>query len=117
MLDQKTVNLIIKDCQGLSTIDSEGFSEHRKYEEEQEWVKMEAQKAVAVDMWTSVNLEAYLAFTCHYIHENMHLCTDALSVQHFPQSHAADSLAQVKRGMMEDWATETWLHPQNISTL
>lgn len=78
---------------------------------------MEAQKAVAVDMWTSVFLEAYLALTCHYIHANMHLCTYALGVQHFPQSHAADSLAQVKRGTMEDWATETWLHPQNISTL
>lgn len=65
---------------------------------------MEAQEAVAVDMWTSVNSEAYLALTCH---ANMQLCTYALGVQHLPQSHAADSLAQVKRGTMEDWATET----------
>lgn len=68
---------------------------------------MEAQEAVAVDMWTSVNSEAYLALTCHYIHANMQLCTYASGVQHFPQSHAADSLAQVKRGTMEDWAPET----------
>lgn len=51
---------------------------------------MEAQKAAAVDMWTSVNSEAYLALTCHYIHANMQLCTYALGVQHFLQSHAAD---------------------------
>ena len=79
----------------------------KKYEEERR-VKMEVQQAVAVsitaDMWTSVNMEAYLALTCHYINENMQLCTSVLGVQHFRQSHTADNLAQGKRGMMNDWA-------------
>ena len=80
----------------------------KKYEEERERVKMEVQQAVAVsmtaDMWTSVNMEAYLALTCHYINVNMQLCTSVLRVQYFPQSHTADNLAQVTRGMMDDWA-------------
>ena len=80
----------------------------KKYEEERERVKMEVQQAVAVsitaDMWTSVNMEAYLALTCHYINENMQLCTSVLRVQYFPQSHTADNLARVTRGMMDDWA-------------
>lgn len=80
----------------------------KKYEEERERVKMEVQQAVAVsitaDMWTSVNMEAYLALTCHYINDNMQLCTSVLGVQYFPQNHTADNLAQVERGMMEDWA-------------
>lgn len=71
-------------------------------------MKMEVQQAVSVsitaDMWTSVNMEAYLSLTCHYIHENMQLCTSVLGVQHFPQSHTADNLARVKRGMMDEWA-------------
>lgn len=65
----------------------------QKYGVEQE-VRREEQQAV----------DAYLALTCHYINENMQLCTSALGVQHFPQSHTADNLAEVKRGMMDDWA-------------
>ena len=71
-------------------------------------MKMEVQQAVAVsitaDMWTSVNMEAYLALTCHYVNDNLQLCTSVLGVKYFPQSPTADNLAQVKGGMMEDWA-------------
>lgn len=49
-------------------------------------------------------MEAYLALTCHYINGNLQLCTSVLGVQYSPQSHTADNLAQVKRGMMEEWA-------------
>ncbi|KAM9391553.1 uncharacterized protein KZ484_003063 [Pholidichthys leucotaenia] len=129
MLDEAQLNFMVKDCQPLSIVKSEGFRElvqalqplyvlptrktikqmvAKKYEEERERVKKEVQQAVAVsitaDMWTSVNMEAYLALTCHYINENLQLCTSVLGVQYFPQSHTADNLAQVKRGMMEDWA-------------
>nr|XP_054594486.1 zinc finger BED domain-containing protein 4-like [Nothobranchius furzeri] len=80
----------------------------KKHAEELERVKRGVQQAVAVsitaDMWTSLNMEAYLALTCHYISDNMQLCTSVLGVKHFPQSHTADNLAQVKRGMMDDWA-------------
>ncbi|KAM9318799.1 E3 SUMO-protein ligase ZBED1-like isoform 1-T7 [Pholidichthys leucotaenia] len=129
VLDEVVLNVMVKDCQPLSIVESEGFREliqglqpsyvlptrktikqmlAKKYEEERERVKKEVQQAVAVsitaDMWTFVNMEAYLALTCHYINENLQLCTSVLGVQYFPQSHTADNLAQVKRGMMEDWA-------------
>ncbi|XP_061884642.1 zinc finger BED domain-containing protein 4-like [Entelurus aequoreus] len=129
MLDEALLNFIVKDCQPLSIVESEGFWELvqvlepsyvlptrktikkilvKKYEEEWERVKLEVQQAVAVsitaDMWTSVNMEAYLALTCHYINDNLQLCTSVLGVQYFPQSHTADNLAQVKRDMMADWA-------------
>ncbi|CAI5637704.1 zinc finger BED domain-containing protein 1 isoform X1 [Oreochromis niloticus] len=128
-LDQAVLNFIIKDCQPLSIVESEGFRElvqvlepsyvlptrktikellAKKHAEELERVKMEVQQAVAVsitaDLWTSLNMEAYLALTCHYINENMQLCTSVLGVKHFPQSHTADNLAQFKKGMMDDWA-------------
>uniref|UniRef100_A0A1A8JPC8 DUF659 domain-containing protein n=1 Tax=Nothobranchius kuhntae TaxID=321403 RepID=A0A1A8JPC8_NOTKU len=128
-LDQAVLNFIIKDCQPLSIVESEGFRGliqvldpsyalptrktvkemmAKKHAEELERVKREVQQAVAVsitaDMWTSLNMEAYLALTCHYINDNMQLCTSVLGVKHFPQSHTADNLAQVKRGMMDDWA-------------
>ncbi|XP_070403946.1 E3 SUMO-protein ligase ZBED1-like isoform X2 [Nothobranchius furzeri] len=80
----------------------------KKHAEELERVKRGVQQAVAVsitaDMWTSLNMEAYLALTCHYINDNMQLCTSVLGVKHFPQSHTADNLTQVKRGMKDDWA-------------
>ncbi|XP_070399388.1 zinc finger BED domain-containing protein 4-like [Nothobranchius furzeri] len=128
-LDQAVLNFIIKDCQPLSIVESEGFRGliqaldpsyalptrktvkemmAKKHAEELERVKREVQQAVAVsitaDMWTSLNMEAYLALTCHYINDNMQLCTSVLGVKHFPQSHTADNLAQVKRGMVDDWA-------------
>lgn len=50
-------------------------------------MKMEVQQAVAVsitaDMWTSVNMEADLALTRHYINENLQLCTSVLGVHTF----------------------------------
>ncbi|XP_014854594.1 PREDICTED: zinc finger BED domain-containing protein 1-like [Poecilia mexicana] len=128
MLDEALLNFIVKDCQPLSIVESEGFKAlvqvlepsyglptrktikqmvAKKFEEEQERVKMEVQQAVAVsitaDMWTSVKMEAYLALTCHYINENLQLCTSVLGVKYFPQSHTADNLAQVTRDIMEDW--------------
>ncbi|XP_019724284.1 uncharacterized protein LOC109515122 [Hippocampus comes] len=75
LVDQALLNFIIKDCQPLSIVESEGFKEliqtikkmvADKYKEEREKVKTEVQQAVA--------------------------------------NHTADNLAQVKRGMMEDWA-------------
>ncbi|XP_023815553.1 zinc finger BED domain-containing protein 4-like [Oryzias latipes] len=85
-VDEAVVNMIIKDCQPLSFVENEGFREllklilpsyalpsrktikdlvSQKYEEEKEKTKKDLQSAVAVtltaDMWTSMNMEAYLA--------------------------------------------------------
>lgn len=63
---------------------------------------------------------AYLALTGHYINDNLQLCTSVLGIQYLSQSHTADNLFQVKKGMMEEWAIinklnkpmqhQTWLH-------
>ncbi|KAM9408688.1 uncharacterized protein KZ484_001083 isoform 1-T2 [Pholidichthys leucotaenia] len=77
MLDEALLNFMVKDCQPLSIVESEGFREliqalqpsyvlptrktikqmlAKKYEEEQERVKKEVQQAVAItfgNLWTS----------------------------------------------------------------
>lgn len=80
----------------------------QRYEEEKEKTKKDLESAVAValtaDMWTSINMEAYLAVTCHYVDTESHqFQTTVLGVQHFPQRHTAENLAMVKRSVMEEW--------------
>lgn len=59
-----------------------------KYQEECEKVNMEVHQAVAVsltaDIWTFVNMKAYLALTCHYINDSLQLCSWVLIVQYLP---------------------------------
>lgn len=59
--------------------------------------------SLTADMWTSMNMEAYLAITCHFIDENDKLGTVLLGVEHFPSSHTAENLAQVVHTHMEEW--------------
>lgn len=80
----------------------------QRYEEEKEKTKKDLQSAVAVtltaDMWTSMNMEAYLAVTGHYVDKESHeLHSSVLAVQHFPQKHTAENIATVKRSLMEEW--------------
>lgn len=80
----------------------------QKYEEGKEETKKDLESAVAVsltaDMWTSMNMEAYLAVTCHYVNKGSHeFKTSVLGVQHFPQKHTAENMAMVKRSIMEEW--------------
>ncbi|XP_049328332.1 zinc finger BED domain-containing protein 4-like [Astyanax mexicanus] len=129
-IDEAVVNMIITDCQPLSLVEDVGFRDllqllepsyvlpsrkaiktmiSQRYEEKKEQVKKELQSAVAVsltaDMWTSINMEAYLAVTCHYVDSEDHtLCTSMLGVQQFPQQHTAENMAQVTKNLMEEWA-------------
>lgn len=48
-------------------------------------------------------MEAYLCLTWHYATEKDTLNTILLGVEHFPQSHAADNLAQAEDKIMEAW--------------
>ncbi|KAG7526053.1 zinc finger BED domain-containing 4-like [Solea senegalensis] len=122
-VDEAVVNMIIKDCQPLSFVENEGFREllklivpsyalpsrktikdlvSQRYEEEKEKTKKDLQSAVAVtltaDMWTSMNMEAYLAVTGHYVDKESHeLHSSVLAVQHFPQKHTAENIATVKK--------------------
>ncbi|XP_041835331.1 zinc finger BED domain-containing protein 4-like [Melanotaenia boesemani] len=128
-LDEAVINMIIKDCQPLTLVENEGFRElmqlvapsyvlpsrktvkdfvDQKYEEEKEKTKKDLQSAVAVtltaDMWPSINMEPYLAVTCHYVDKDSHeFRTSVLGVQHFPQKHTAENMAMVKRTFMEEW--------------
>ncbi|KAJ8348901.1 hypothetical protein SKAU_G00274900 [Synaphobranchus kaupii] len=78
-----------------------------KYQVTKEKGKTEMQKVVAVsltsDMWTSINMDAYLAVTCHYIDDHDKLGTVLLGVEKFSNSHTAANIAQVKTTLMEEW--------------
>lgn len=78
-----------------------------KYEEEKQKAKLQLQNVTAVsltsDMWTSINMDAYLALTCHYIDENTSLRSTLLGVVYFPEKHTAVNLASVKTSLMEEW--------------
>ncbi|KAG7463116.1 zinc finger BED domain-containing protein 1-like [Solea senegalensis] len=128
MVDEAVVNMIIKDSQPFSVVEDVGFRELMhlmdpnyilpsrkalkamvdiKYQEAKEKAREQVQKAVAVsltsDMWTSINMDAYLAVTCHFIDDEDQLCTTLLGVQHFPKAHTAENLAAGHVQLMEEW--------------
>ncbi|XP_054638097.1 zinc finger BED domain-containing protein 4-like [Dunckerocampus dactyliophorus] len=78
-----------------------------KYKATKEKAMALVSKASAVsltaDMWTSINMDAYLAVTCHFITEEVQLSTVVLGVQKFPQTHTAAHLAEAKDVLMEEW--------------
>lgn len=79
-----------------------------KYEEAKRKAKAEMEKATAVsltsDMWTSINTDAYLAITCHYIDDSDKMNTVLLDVEKFPDRHAVENMALVKKNVMMEWA-------------
>ncbi|KAJ8259529.1 hypothetical protein GJAV_G00170380 [Gymnothorax javanicus] len=78
-----------------------------KFSTAKEKAKEEVQKAAAVsltaDMWTSMNMEAYLGVTCQYITGEDSLNTVVLGVEHFPLNHTAHNLAHAMTAIMEEW--------------
>lgn len=76
------------------------------YTKAKEKAKEDIQKVSAVtftaDMWTSMNMEAYLAITCHFNDLSDKLGTVLLGVEHFPLSHTSENLAQVVHTHMEE---------------
>jgi hypothetical protein len=59
-------------------------------------------KATAVGMWMSLNMDAYLAVTCHFLNDSNELHTIDLGVHHFPQSHTATNLPAAKASIMDE---------------
>lgn len=51
--------------------------------------------SLTADMWTSVNMEAYLAVTGHFFDTENKMCTTVLGVKYFPKSHTAENIAEV----------------------
>ena len=82
----------------------------RRYKEEKEKAKavMESVEAVSLtrDMWTSMNMDAYLAVTAHYVDASEKLATVVLGVLPFPQAHTADNIATSTRSLMIEWGIE-----------
>ncbi|XDV34174.1 hypothetical protein PO909_004366 [Leuciscus waleckii] len=128
MVNEALVNMVIKDSQPFSIVDDDGFREllhvldptyviptrkalkvmvDHKYKEAKEKAREQLQKVAAIsltsDMWTSLNMDAYLAVTCHFIDDNDKLCTILLGVEHFPNSHTAENLAAGHIKLMEEW--------------
>ncbi|XP_035989501.1 zinc finger BED domain-containing protein 1 [Fundulus heteroclitus] len=120
--------MIVKDTQPFTIVDDVGFRTfvskldpnyvlptrqalkamvEAKYESAKEHAKAKVEKVAAVsltsDMWTSINMDAYLAVTCHFVEENEKLSSVLLGVQAFPQSHTAENIACVKASLMEEW--------------
>ncbi|KAJ7983682.1 hypothetical protein DPEC_G00374110 [Dallia pectoralis] len=117
--------MVIKDTQPFSIVDDNGFREllhvldptyviptrkalkamvDRKYKEAaREQLQEVAAVSLTSDMWTSLNMDAFLAVTCHFINDNDKLCTILLGVEHFPKSHTAENLATGHIKIMEEW--------------
>uniref|UniRef100_A0A674N5B4 HAT C-terminal dimerisation domain-containing protein n=1 Tax=Takifugu rubripes TaxID=31033 RepID=A0A674N5B4_TAKRU len=81
----------------------------RRYVEEKEKAKAALQNVDSVsltaDMWTSINMDAYLAVTCHAIHAG-ELSTTLVGVRPFPISHTAENIAGTARELSREWALE-----------
>lgn len=73
-----------------------------KFWEAKEKTKDQVQVLMS-DMWTSINIDAYLAVTCHFIDVKDQLCTTSLGVQHFPKAHTAENLAAGHVQPIEEW--------------
>ena len=130
-LDGALVNMVVKDLQPFSIVDDCGFKELvalldpkytlpsrralkemvvKRYEEEKTKAKAVMQRVEAVsltaDMWTSINMDAYLAVTCHYVDDSAKLATVLLGVLPFPETHTAVNITAAMRSLMEEWGTE-----------
>ena len=95
MLDDALVHMIVKDAQPFTVVEDDGikaFFHHldptynipgrkalKRMVEAKYKATKEVRKASAVsltaDMWTSMNMDAYLAVTCHYITDQAKLST------------------------------------------
>ncbi|XP_051806099.1 zinc finger BED domain-containing protein 4-like isoform X2 [Acanthochromis polyacanthus] len=128
-LNRCIINMIIKDCQPLSIVEDEGFREmlqtlepsyaiptrkalkemvSERYAAETQNIKEKLHSTNAIsltaDMWTSVNMEAYLAVTGHFFDTENKMCTTVLGVKYFPKSHTAENIAEVTQDLIDSWA-------------
>ncbi|XP_063765467.1 zinc finger BED domain-containing protein 4-like [Eleginops maclovinus] len=120
--------MIVQDSQPFKVVDDQGFRAlvslldptyvlpsrqtlksmmEARYREEKQKAKDKVQKATAValtsDMWTSIHMDSYLAFTCHFVDEEDKLATVLLAVAKFGERHTASNIATVKGSILEEW--------------
>lgn len=53
-------------------------------------------------MWTSINTDACLAVTGHYISESK-FSTVVVGVLNFPETHTAEHIKEAKAALLESW--------------
>ncbi|KAK1890977.1 putative AC9 transposase [Dissostichus eleginoides] len=79
----------------------------QRYEEEKTKAKAVMQRVEAVsltaDMWTSINMDAYLAVTCYYVDDSVKLATVLLGVLPVPKAHTAVNITAAMRSLMREW--------------
>uniref|UniRef100_A0A3B5QKN7 HAT C-terminal dimerisation domain-containing protein n=1 Tax=Xiphophorus maculatus TaxID=8083 RepID=A0A3B5QKN7_XIPMA len=102
-LDEALVSMIVKDIQPFTIVDDVGFRTFVQVCDAKAKVEKVAAVSLTSDMWTSINMDAYLAVTCHFVEENEKLSSVLLGVQAFPQSHTAENIVCVKASLMEEW--------------
>ncbi|KAI2662343.1 E3 SUMO-protein ligase ZBED1 [Labeo rohita] len=129
-LDNKLLKMMVKDMQPYNIVNDEGFREFvyaldpryqlpsrstliRNLEEQYDTTKTSLKKkmeeadhiSVTTDMWTSINTEAYLAVTAHFIIDDS-LMSCLLDVHRFPQRHTADEIAAALHEIFRDFNIE-----------
>ncbi|MGL5596557.1 MAG: hypothetical protein ACRDDA_00215, partial [Aeromonas sp.] len=121
--------MVVKDTQPFSVVEDEGFRAlvslldptyilptrkalkamvAKKHIELKEKAQAEVRKVAVVsltsDMWTSINTDAYMAVTCHYVTSEWKLSSILLGVAKFPKTHTAAHIAEAKATLMREWS-------------
>ncbi len=124
-LYEALVNMIVRDGQPFSVVEDEVFRSfasildpthiipgrkalkamvEARYQRTKQKAIAEVKQASAMsltaDMWTSVNTDAHVAVTCHYIRDDAKLATVVLRVEKFAQTHTAANLAEATKHLM-----------------
>lgn len=122
------MDIIVKDGQPFSMFEDEGFRNFIKIldpsysipsrkavkamvvarytiTKEKAWAKVKQASAVSLmaDMWTSMNMDAYLSVTGHYVSDSLDLATVLSGVQYFPLTLSAAHIAEVTANSIAEW--------------
>lgn len=81
-----------------------------KYEKERTkakatMVRVEAASLTA-DMWTAINMDAFIAVTCHFVEDPVKLTTTLLGVVSFPKANTAANIRAATKSLIGEWGLE-----------
>ena len=79
----------------------------KKYKKIKDALKCELMQvkhvALTTDLWTSNQTLSYLTLTCHYINQEMRLCSKVLETLYMQKDHTAPNLAEELKKIAEEW--------------
>lgn len=127
-LDEALVDMIVKDGQSFSVVEDEEFRNFIKILDPsysiptrktvkamvEAWYTITKENALAkvkqasavglmADMRTSINMDAYLSLTGHYVSDSLDLATVLLGVRYFPLTHSVAHIAEVTANLIAEW--------------